>query len=57
MSIATGENPLDTPLGLFIIQMVIIVVMSRLLTWLFKFIHRKTDSFEKHSTIPILTLV
>jgi hypothetical protein len=36
-----GEGPVETPLALFIVQMLLIVIISRVMAYLFKYIKRK----------------
>ncbi len=41
MSVAEGELPISTPLTLFLVQLLLVVTMSKLLSALFKYIKRK----------------
>ncbi len=46
LSIYEGGSPLDSPLALFIVQMLLVVIISRVLTKLFKYIKRTSPSLS-----------
>jgi len=66
MSIATGDSPLSEEIELFIVQLLIIVVLSKLLAYLLRFIKRMhkivytqndlSIFFFNMSVTPLLTI-
>ena len=48
MSIAAGESPISTPLTLFLVQLIVIVVLCRLLAFLFRYIKRMSSFNASH---------